>query len=75
MPHSGRNGGGDRHFSRDLFFIVIGNRGSFIHAAQPGRGAAGVQHGRDQGGFAGVGMANHDEISDIFAFVNLQSAS
>ena len=38
-------------------------------------GAAGVQHGGNQGGLAGVRVPDHNQIADVLAFVNLQSAS
>ena len=72
VPLHGGNGGGDGHLAGDFFFVVVGDGGAVVHAAQLGRGAARVQHGGNQGGLARVRVPNHDEIADVLAFVNLQ---
>src|SRR6478735_2588573 len=54
---------------------MVGDGRAVVHAAQLGSSAAGIQHGGNQGGLARVRVPDHDQIADVVAFVNLQSAS
>ena len=60
-----------RHFAADFFFVVVGDGIAFIHAAEALRGARREKHGGNEGGFAGVGVADNCHISDVCAFVDL----
>ena len=74
-PFDGSDCGGDGHLPVDLFFVIVSRGGAVVHAAQLGGKAASEEHGRNQRGFAGVRVPDHNKIADVFAFVNLQSAS
>src|ERR1044071_1975956 len=69
----GGNGGGDGHLAGNFFFVMVGNRGAVVHAAQFGRCAAGIKHGGNQGSLARVRIPDHDKIADVLAFVNFQN--
>ncbi len=60
-----------RHGARDFFFVVVGDSGTFIHAAEPLGGAGGVQHGGYKRGFARMRVPNQGDIADVCAFVSL----
>ena len=70
-PLDDGGGGGDGHRPRDFFFVVIGDGGAFIDPAQALGGAGGEQHGRGEGGFAGVGVPDQGDVADVCAFVIL----
>ena len=73
-PFQGGNAHGHRHLPGDFFFVVVGDGGTIVHQAQLGRGSRGVKQGRNQRGFSGMRVADHHQVADVFAFINLQGA-
>ena len=62
--------GGNRHLAGDFFLVVIGGGGAVVDPAQALVRTRGVQHGGNQGGFAGMPVSNHRNIADVRAFVD-----
>ena len=50
---------------------IVSGGAAVIHAAQTTGCAGSVEHGRDQGGLAGMTMPDNCDISDVCAFVDL----
>ena len=64
--------GRDAHPALDFFFVEISHRVAVVHTAQPGHDTGRVEQPGDQRGLAGIPVADHANVADIFAAVHLQ---
>ena len=69
VPLDERHGSRDGHLPGNFFFVVVGDRGAFVHPAKTLGRARRVQHGRNKRGFAGVGVPHDSDVADVSAFV------
>ncbi len=60
----------NRHFARDLFFVVIGHRRAVVHASQPRRRPGRVQHGRQERGLSRMPVPHDRYITNVFSGIN-----